>query len=169
MTLTFLDWAVIVGYLLLMLLLGLYFRRRSSGSTEEYFVSGRQVTLVAGGDVHGCHDLRGGYAAGGNRPGLHAGHRGELAVVEFSAVGDDDGLSVCAVVEALGIAYRCAVCGDALRGKTCGVSARFPRDLSGPADELPDFGLGDQGDDQHRRLDAGHQRNGAALRSASSS
>src|ERR1022692_8237 len=44
MTLTFLDWAVIVGYLLLMLLLGLYFRRRSSGSTEEYFVSGRQVS-----------------------------------------------------------------------------------------------------------------------------
>jgi solute:Na+ symporter, SSS family len=44
MTLTLLDWAAIAGYLLLMLLLGIYFRRRSSGSTEDYFVSGRQVS-----------------------------------------------------------------------------------------------------------------------------
>src|ERR1700726_1311939 len=43
MTLTLLDWAVIAGYLLLMLVLGIYFRRRSSRNTEEYFVSGRQV------------------------------------------------------------------------------------------------------------------------------
>ena len=44
MTLTLLDWAVILGYLLLMLLLGFFFRRRSGQSTEDYFVSGRQVT-----------------------------------------------------------------------------------------------------------------------------
>jgi Na+/proline symporter len=44
MTLTLLDWAAILGYLLLTLLLGLFFRRRSSRNTEEYFVSGRQVT-----------------------------------------------------------------------------------------------------------------------------
>jgi SSS family solute:Na+ symporter len=44
MTLTLLDWAVILGYLLLTLLLGLFFRRRSSRSTEDYFVSGRRVT-----------------------------------------------------------------------------------------------------------------------------
>jgi Na+/proline symporter len=44
MTLTLLDWAVIAGYLLLTLILGLYFRRRSSESTAEYFVSGRQAT-----------------------------------------------------------------------------------------------------------------------------
>src|ERR1700689_1250280 len=43
MTLTLLDWATIAGCLLLMLLLGIYFRRRSSRNTEEYFVSGRQV------------------------------------------------------------------------------------------------------------------------------
>jgi solute:Na+ symporter, SSS family len=43
-TLTLLDWTVIAGYLLLMLLLGLYFQRRSGQNTEEYFVSGRQVT-----------------------------------------------------------------------------------------------------------------------------
>src|ERR1700736_6208151 len=44
MTLSLLDWAVILGYLVLMLLLGLFFRKRSSRSTEDYFVSGRQVT-----------------------------------------------------------------------------------------------------------------------------
>ena len=44
MALTLLDWIVILGYLLLTLLLGLFFRRRSSRSTEDYFVSGRQVT-----------------------------------------------------------------------------------------------------------------------------
>src|SRR5690242_14982720 len=44
MTLTLLDWAVILGYLLLTLLLGLFFRRRSSRSTEDYFVSGRGAT-----------------------------------------------------------------------------------------------------------------------------
>jgi SSS family solute:Na+ symporter len=44
MTLTLLDWAAIVGYLLITLLMGLYFRRKSSRSTEDYFVSGREVT-----------------------------------------------------------------------------------------------------------------------------
>jgi len=38
------DWAAIAGYLLITLLLGLYFRRRSGQSTEDYFVSGRDVT-----------------------------------------------------------------------------------------------------------------------------
>jgi SSS family solute:Na+ symporter len=41
--LTPLDWAAIVGYLLITLLLGLYFRRRSGRSTLEYFVSGRKA------------------------------------------------------------------------------------------------------------------------------
>src|SRR2546428_448331 len=39
-----LDWAAVVGYLLAMLLLGFYFRRRSGQTTEDYFASGRQVT-----------------------------------------------------------------------------------------------------------------------------
>jgi Na+/proline symporter len=44
MILTLLDWAVIAAYLVLMLVLGVYFRRRSGRNTEEYFVSGRQVS-----------------------------------------------------------------------------------------------------------------------------
>jgi SSS family solute:Na+ symporter len=42
--LTISDWAAIAGYLLITLALGLYFRRRSGQSTEDYFVSGRSVS-----------------------------------------------------------------------------------------------------------------------------
>jgi len=44
MKLTFLDWAVIAAYFLITLVMGLYFRRRSGQSTEDYFVSGRNVS-----------------------------------------------------------------------------------------------------------------------------
>src|SRR5262249_42617992 len=44
MTLTATDWIVIGVYLALNLLISLYYRRRSSGSTEEFFVSGRNVS-----------------------------------------------------------------------------------------------------------------------------
>ena len=44
MPLTSIDWAVIVGYLLINLLIGVYYRRRASGNTEEFFVSGRDVS-----------------------------------------------------------------------------------------------------------------------------
>jgi Na+/proline symporter len=44
MNFTILDWSAIVGYLLITLCLGLYFRRKSGQSTEDYFVSGRNVS-----------------------------------------------------------------------------------------------------------------------------
>ncbi len=44
MTLAASDWAAIAGYLLITLFLGLYFRSRSGKSTEDYFVSGRNVS-----------------------------------------------------------------------------------------------------------------------------
>src|SRR5579859_7197391 len=44
MKFTLLDWTAILGYLVITLLLGLYFRRRSGKSTEDYFVSGRRVS-----------------------------------------------------------------------------------------------------------------------------
>jgi solute:Na+ symporter, SSS family len=43
MTFTFLDWAAILAYLGITLALGLYFRRRSGKSVDDYFVSGRKV------------------------------------------------------------------------------------------------------------------------------
>jgi SSS family solute:Na+ symporter len=43
MRLTLADWAVVAAYLLFTLLQGLYFRKRSSGSTADYFVSGRSA------------------------------------------------------------------------------------------------------------------------------
>ena len=44
MPLTHLDWLVIAAYLLFNLLIGLYYRSKASGSTEDFFVSGRDVS-----------------------------------------------------------------------------------------------------------------------------
>ena len=44
MPLTSIDWLVVVGYLLVNLGIGLYYRRRASGNTEEFFISGRDVS-----------------------------------------------------------------------------------------------------------------------------
>ena len=44
MPLTWTDWIVIGGYLLINLAIGIYYRRRSGGNTEEFFISGRNVS-----------------------------------------------------------------------------------------------------------------------------
>ena len=44
MLLTGIDWLVIAGYLLINLLIGMYYMRRSSGNTEDFFLSGRDVS-----------------------------------------------------------------------------------------------------------------------------
>ncbi len=44
MKLTILDWSVIAGYLVITLVMGLYFRRRSGKNVDEYFLSGRNVS-----------------------------------------------------------------------------------------------------------------------------
>ncbi|MGA8142836.1 MAG: sodium:solute symporter family protein [Candidatus Acidiferrales bacterium] len=44
MNFTLLDWSAIAGYLAITLLLGLFFRRASGKSTEDYFVSGRRAS-----------------------------------------------------------------------------------------------------------------------------
>jgi solute:Na+ symporter, SSS family len=44
MRFTLLDWTAVVAYLAITLVLGLYFRRRSGRSVDDYFVSGRNVS-----------------------------------------------------------------------------------------------------------------------------
>src|SRR5512146_1068926 len=44
MKLTGLDWIVVGAYFVFSLAIGLYFRKKASGSTDDFFVSGRQVT-----------------------------------------------------------------------------------------------------------------------------
>ena len=44
MQLTLIDWLAIAAYFLLTILIGLYYRKRATGSTEDYFVGGRKVT-----------------------------------------------------------------------------------------------------------------------------
>ena len=44
MKLSIWDWAVVAAYFLFNLIVGLYYRKKASGSTEDFFVSGREVT-----------------------------------------------------------------------------------------------------------------------------
>src|SRR5271154_3939168 len=44
MKLTIADWAVVAAYFLINLIIGLYYRKKGSESTDEYFVSGREVS-----------------------------------------------------------------------------------------------------------------------------
>src|SRR5438477_9382018 len=44
MHLTPLDWSVIASYFAINIVIGLWYRRRATGSTEEFFVSGRNVS-----------------------------------------------------------------------------------------------------------------------------
>ncbi len=44
MHLTWFDWSVIAAYFLINLLIGLWYRKRATGSTDEFFVGGRSVS-----------------------------------------------------------------------------------------------------------------------------
>jgi solute:Na+ symporter, SSS family len=44
MQLTLIDWIAIAAYFLFNILIGLYYRRRATGSTEDYFASGRNAS-----------------------------------------------------------------------------------------------------------------------------
>lgn len=44
MKLTLLDWLVVAGYFLINFLIGLWYRKRATGSADEYFVGGRNVS-----------------------------------------------------------------------------------------------------------------------------
>ena len=44
MKLTIVDWIVVAGYFLINLLIGLYYRKKASASTSDFFVSGREVS-----------------------------------------------------------------------------------------------------------------------------
>ena len=59
--------------------------------------------VVVGGNLDGGDHVCGRYAAGRDGTGLCQRSRGELAVVEFFAVGDDDGVLVREIVAALRI------------------------------------------------------------------
>jgi solute:Na+ symporter, SSS family len=44
MKITFLDWVVVAAYFLANLLIGIYYRKKASANTGEFFVSGREVS-----------------------------------------------------------------------------------------------------------------------------
>src|SRR5215472_7437558 len=44
MKITLSDWLVVTAYFLVNLLIGLYYRKKASASTDDFFVSGREVS-----------------------------------------------------------------------------------------------------------------------------
>src|SRR5260370_12233716 len=125
---------------------------------RRLFRVGPKRFVVARGNLHGRDDLRGGYATGGYRTRVRERSCGELAVVEFSAIGNDDRLPLRAPVAPLRAYPRRAIRRDALPRQARRVLARFPRRVSRPADELPHPWLGHEGHGLHHQHFDGHQR-----------
>ena len=157
MNLSLVKLAVIVGYLAMTLALGLHFRRRSSRSTEDYFVSG-EGGLVAGGNVDGGHHVRRRHAAGASPASCTRGIAGNwlwwsfllsgmMTAFLFARLWHRSG--VMTDVEFAELRYAAA------RPR----SSRFPRGLPRPPDERRNPRMGDQGDDQHHQR---HPRRHAA-------
>jgi len=44
MHLTLIDWLAVAAYFLFNIFIGLYYRKRATASTEDYFVGGRKVS-----------------------------------------------------------------------------------------------------------------------------
>ncbi len=159
MNFTLLDWSAIVGYLAITLILGLYFRKRSGKSVDDYFVSGRKVSwwlagtsmvattfaadtpLVVTGLVY-----RQGIA--GNWLWWCFLPSGMMTVFLFARLWRRSGLLTD--VQFAEMRYS---------GKPAAFLRGFRAHLSWVADELPDSRMGHQGDDQHCRHHAGRQRN----------
>jgi len=114
MAFTLLDWSAIIGYLAITLILGLYFRRSSTRSSEDYFVSGRKASWW----LAGTSMVATTFAA--DTPLLVAGLvytqgiAGKLDLVGFFAFRDDDCVSVRPLVAPLGTNDGRAVRGDAI-------------------------------------------------------
>ena len=155
MPLTSTDWLVIVGYLLVNLLIGVYYRRRASGNTEEFFISGRDVSWW----LAGTSMVATTFAA--DTPLLVTGlvaparDRRQLDLVGIMRGRHADGILLCALLAARGDPDRRAIGRGPLRGQACRVPARVQGDLSRAVHELLHPGMGDAGDGQHHHGAAG--------------
>ena len=163
MTLSLLDWSAIAGYLAITILLGFWFRKRSSRNVDEYFVGGRTVSWW----LAGTSMVATTFAA--DTPLLVAGlvytqgisgnwiwwaflPSGMMTVFLFARLWRRSGLMTD--VQFAEMRYS---------GKPAAFLRGFRAIYLGRADELPDPGLGDEGDDQYRGHDAGRHHQPVAF------
>ena len=169
MALTTTDWIVIAAYLLLNLPISLYYRRRSSGSTEEFFVSGRNVSWWLAGTSMVATTFAADtplFVAGlvakngisGNWLWWSQCLSGMMTVFFFARYWRR--AEILTDVEFVELRYE---------GKARRLPPRIPRHLPRRADELPHPRLGHQSHDQHHHGAARrrHRRRAASSRSAS--
>ena len=116
-----------------------------------------QPAVVAGRHVDGGDDVRRRHAARGRRSRRPERHRRQLDLVERRVRQHADGVLLRAPVAPRRHSHRRRVRRAPLRGPAGGDSARLPRDLPGPADQLRRHGLGQSrdGEDPGRSRSAG--------------
>ena len=52
------DWAIVAGYILFALGLGIYFSKRAGKNIDEFFISGRNLPWWVGRHLYGRDNLR---------------------------------------------------------------------------------------------------------------
>ncbi len=151
MNFTLLDWSAIVGYLAITLVIGVWFRRRSSRSVDDYFLSGRKANWWLAGTSMVATTFAADtplvvtglvYSQGISGNWLWWGFllSGMMTVFLFARLWRRSGLLTD--VQFAEIRYS---------GKPAAFLRGFRAIYLGLADELRHPGLGDEGDDQHRR------------------
>ena len=155
MSFTLLDWTAIVGYLAITLIMGLWFRRRSGRSVDDYFVSGRNVNWWLAGTSMVATTFAADtplvvtglvYAQGISGNWLWWGFlfSGMMTVFLFARLWRRSGLLTD--VQFAEIRYS---------GKPAAFLRGFRAIYLGLLMNCVILGLGDEGNDQHRRHDAG--------------
>ena len=98
MPLTWTDWIVIAGYLLINLAIGIYYRRRASGNTEEFFISGRNVSWWLAGTSMVATTFAADTPLFVSGRDCNAGNRGQLDLVDLMPGRHADGILLCALL-----------------------------------------------------------------------
>ncbi len=149
MPLTSTDWLVIIGYLLANLLIGVYYRRRASGNTEEFFISGRDVSWWLAGTSMVATTFAADTPLLVTRPGGAARNRRQLDLVGIVRGRHADRVLLRALLAARGNPHRRATGRNPLRREAGRISAWIQVNLSRTVHELLHPGLGDAGHGQH--------------------
>lgn len=100
MELTTFDWILIVSFLGIFLLIGVFMAKRSGKNTQEFFSFGEEHALVVIGNLDGCHHIFGRYPKFGYQHCTPKRGCGKLGLVGFPPYGYAYSLCLCKTLEA---------------------------------------------------------------------
>ena len=169
MQLALIDWLAIAAYFLFNILIGLYYRKRATASTEDYFIGGRKVswwlagtsmvaTTFAADTPLAVTGLVASYGIAGNWLWWNMLMSGMLTVFFYARLWRRAG--VLTDVEFAEIRYS---------GKPGRFSARLPRALPWTAHQLHHHGMGEPGHGENSHADLRHHQDPGPAGSCSAS